>query len=350
MHPDPLSLLGKVLEQNAKSYTKLDDLLSIGQNLVAAGLPITTGDEPHTDEHLPTPPTMEAASKLAERRIISMGVASALAANDFGTAYSYILTRLTPPSVLSTPQTLSPGIADDISWRAAYAAGRHRPNISSSADLHTQITTLTQRMELLSLALMLAPTGDPLPEILGAWRRCDEELATLRAREAREVEEWDRRGDTVHGGSVLPGAFGPSDRELDPMENDEQQRMRRARSRAQRPAPQPPSSSMKPDTSYDDEAPMGLFEVARGAARAFSRTAFPLHRPQHSPSASSSVAGSTSGLGGEPHNTSSGTSSPDRSEEQPARVRKRDMVSNMVTEGLATGIGWVLGAQPVNQR
>ena len=36
-------------------------------------------------------------------------------------------------------------------------------------------------------------------------------------------------------------------------------------------------------------------------------------------------------------------------EGEEGRLRKRDMVSNMVTGGLASGIGWVLGAQPVNR-
>ena len=36
---DPISLIGKVLEQNSSSYTQLDDLVGIAQNLVSAGLP-----------------------------------------------------------------------------------------------------------------------------------------------------------------------------------------------------------------------------------------------------------------------------------------------------------------------
>ncbi|KAL9619473.1 MAG: hypothetical protein Q9160_005910 [Pyrenula sp. 1 TL-2023] len=39
IHPDPVSLISNVLEQNPSAYTKLDDLLSIGQNFVLAGLP-----------------------------------------------------------------------------------------------------------------------------------------------------------------------------------------------------------------------------------------------------------------------------------------------------------------------
>ena len=35
---DPLALVGRVLEQNTRAYTKLDDLLEIGRNLVQAHL------------------------------------------------------------------------------------------------------------------------------------------------------------------------------------------------------------------------------------------------------------------------------------------------------------------------
>jgi hypothetical protein len=87
---------------------------------------------------------------------------------------------------------------------------------------------------------------------------------------------------------------------------------------------------------------MGLFDVARGAARAFSKNLTPLqqlqqqqrqHHPQQVPAEEGEEGGELS-----------------RSTESLERVRKRDVVSNMVTGGLASGIGWVLGAQPVNNR
>ena len=81
---------------------------------------------------------------------------------------------------------------------------------------------------------------------------------------------------------------------------------------------------------------MGLFDVARGAAAAISKTAFPLH-------GAAAVTRSSADQGGRsrPLSTISGDGSDAGSEE--SRVRKRDMVSNMVTGGLASGIGWVLG-------
>ncbi|KAJ5122128.1 hypothetical protein N7526_009065 [Penicillium atrosanguineum] len=306
VHHDPLSLVEKVLDQNAKSYTKLDDLLSIGRNLPPTNPP------PQTPESL----TEQDALVTAERRITSLAISSALNSNDFGTAYSYILTRLTPPSLLSTSSPLlnTPSVPDDISWRAVYNAGRYRsttPNPSTS--LQSQISHLSQRMELLSLALVLVPSPDPLPEILGAWRRCDEEMTSLRARELSEEDAWDTKGDTL---SSVPGGFGPSDSERDAFDTEQQRVARRARARAA--------------NSHSHEAPMGLFEVARGAAMALHKNAFPLR---------AAAAG---------QGDSGGDERP-LSPEGEGRVRKRDMVSNMVTGGLASGLGWVLGAEPVNR-
>lgn len=307
VHHAPLLLIEKVLEQNAKSYTKLDDLLSIGRNLVAAGVP-TKAVTHETEEEPADPPSEEQALLDSERRITSLAITSALSSDDFATAYSYIQTRLSPPSLLSAPSA-TPATPDDISWRAVYSAGRYRS--ASPADppppLTTQITHLSQRMELLSLALALSPFPDPLPEILGAWRRCDEELASLHAREQQEEDIWDRKGDTL---SSVPGGFGRSDSERDAFDTEQQRAARRARARAALP------------NSHRHEAPMGLFEVARGTAMAIHKNAFPL-RGKDKDSVSDERPLSPDGEG---------------------RVRKRDMVSNMVTSGLVSGIGWAIGA------
>ncbi|KAE8391307.1 Sec39 domain-containing protein [Aspergillus alliaceus] len=316
VHPDPLSLIEKVLDQNAKAYTKVDDLLAIGRNLVAAGfLPRLTDN----DDLNFVSTSEEDFVITAERRIMSLAISSALSSNDFGTAYSYILTRLAPPSLLSTSSPLTnPTVRDDISWRAVYNAGRYRdPAMPPSANLQSQITQLSQRMELLSLALTLVPSPDPLPEILGAWRRCDEEMNGLRAREAEEEELWDTKGDNL---STVPGGFGPTESEQDAYET-KKQHARRARAHH--------------DRLNAEEAPMGLFEVARGAALALHKNAFPLSgatAAAEQPTSSSHV-----------HRPSEDPTSAED------RVRKRDVVSNMVTGGLVSGIGWVLGAQPVNR-
>ncbi|KAG2418343.1 hypothetical protein HFD88_001444 [Aspergillus terreus] len=312
VHPDPLSLIEKVLDQNPKAYTKLDDLLGIGRNLVAAGFSPRQRDENDEPDDIVVSTEPQDPVITAERRIMSLAISSALSSDDFGTAYSYILTRLTPPSLISTSSPLTnPEVKDDISWRAVYNAGRYRAPASSSPNLQSQISQLSQRMELLSLALVLVPYPDPLPEILGAWRRCDEELNVLRARESEEEEIWDAKGDRF---STVPGGFGPTDSEQDAFET-KQRHARRARAQQSR---------------VDlEEAPMGLFEVARGAAMALHKNAFPLR-------------GAASDAATASHEVGDGESAQER-------VRKRDVVSNMVTGGLASGIGWVLGAQPVNR-
>lgn len=303
IHQDPLSLLEKVLEQDSKAYTKLDDLLSIGRNLVAAGLP-TPSKGPSQSAN---PETLESRIFDADHRITYLAITSALSSNDFDTAYSYILTRLSP----STTPTSS-AFVDDTSWRAAYAAGRHRP-LSSPQSLTSRIALLSKRMELLSLALTLAPNAEPLSEILGHWRRCEEEMNGLRSQEAEQEQAWDDRGD-----ETLPGGFAPEGRDVDIAET-RREREKRAGSRKA--------------GSYEDEAPMGLFDVARGAARAIGKSAFPLHGGQRALHIQDHGVApvSEAGPGTDDH-----------------RVRKRDVVSNMVTGGLKSGLGWVLGAQPVD--
>ncbi|KAL4992397.1 Sec39 domain-containing protein [Aspergillus falconensis] len=339
VHPDPLSLIEKVLDQNPRSYTKLDDLLFIGRNLVLAGFPPCPADDTNSHLHYMRPPVLTQDDALihAERRIMSLAISSALSSDDFGTAYSYILTRLTPQTSSATFSLASPsGSKDDITWRAVYNAGRYRPTHSPSSStpppLHTQIAHISQRMELLSLALILAPTPDPLPEILGAWRRADEELSLLRARESDEEDAWDTKGDRTAAATLLPGGFNQANTEQDVFETKQQHARRAARA----------AHHNRLDSG---EAPMGLFEVARGAARALHKnvnSTFPLSASMSaSASSSMSLVDRASEYDGENPNGDNG-------DRDAGRVRKRDVVSNMVTGGLASGIGWVLGAQPVN--
>lgn len=329
-HNDPISLISKVLEQNPKAYTKLDDLLSIGRGLVAAGLPASSTEE----KDLPSTSTLEdtAEGKMIEsdHRISYDAIVSALSSNDFDTAYSYILTRLSPQS--QPTETSSP--LDDTSWRAAYAAGRHRPPSSTFASPSAQIAFLSKRMELLSLALTLVPDPSSLESMLATWQSCEEELNTLRAREAAEEKAWDDRGDNI---SSLPGGFGMEDRDKDIAETRREREKRRA---AQ-------SKAKVGSGRYgEDEAPMGLFDVARGAARAIGKSAFPLRGATGAP-ASLSVGdkGARNAASRSSDYSLRSANSGEIGDE--GRVRKRDMVSNMVTGGLVSGLGWVLGAQPV---
>lgn len=307
-HKDPMSLIGKILRQNEQSYTHLDDLLDIGQNLVTAGL---TNDRQSPSESSLSEIDPEQQVVLARRRITRMAIEAALEENDFDTAYSYVVNRLSPPDqvrpiAVDEPQPLF-AKQDDISWRAAYQAGR----FTTSSPSRPSLRRLEQRLELLSQALLLAPPP-ALTEVLTAWQKCEQEMTAQIALEAAEEEKWDQKGDRK-----VPGGFTA----------DASPVIQKARD--------PTRSALV------EEAPMGLFDVARGAAAALSKSTFPLRsarqagmdspskapngRPLSTASIESSDEGSMSGAGGS------------------GRVRKRDMVSSMVTGGLASGIGWVIG-------
>jgi len=153
---------------------------------------------------------------------------------------------------------------------------------------------------------------------------------TLRTKEAEEAEEWGVKGGKAVSLpllSTVPGGFGPTDKELDVLEN-EKQRARRRRAQDSR------------FESNSEEAPIGLFDVARSAARAISKNAFPLHSGPLSSEAATQDLSRKSSI--------DSRDSADLSQND-ERTRKRDVVSNIVTSGLASGIGWVLGAQPVNR-
>ncbi|KAL6240502.1 hypothetical protein RBB50_012614 [Rhinocladiella similis] len=305
---DPLTLLEKVLEQDSKAYTKLDDLLDIGRNLVRAHLPSRGSLAQELDP-------VELRASDAEKRITYHAIMAALAANDFDTAYAYITTRLSS----STGSPVS-NVADDVSWRAAYAAGKFRPSVSPR-NLTSQIDSLAQRMELLSRALMLAPSGEALSGILATWRRYEEEMEGLKIQAVEEERSFDAKAD-----AALPGGFGLEDREAD---RDETKRTMARRTW--------PASRAGP--SYEEEAPMGLFDVARGAATALRKSAaFPL--------GSGGLRDLRIREGGQVSEGGFAESAVSASELEGGRTRKRDMVANMVTNNLVSGLGWVLGAQP----
>lgn len=332
---DPLSLVKKLLSQNSRSYTHLDNLISIGQNLVIA-MPSTLMDD-DADPSNKDPSFLEKKKAAAERRVIGMTVEAALKEDDFETAYSYVINRLTPhtPSPTSSPAASAsshrfsfgshdsvredePSTSEDVAWRAALLAGRHPGLPSPSSSLswpQSQTATsaplrrLEQRMELLSQALLLAPPAH-LEEVLAEWTQCEAQLNALMAQENDAELRFNDAAD-----HRVPGAFAAESVAVQP---------RREVGRG-----------------AVEEAPMGLFDVARGAAAAFSKTAFPLR-------------GSASGASGVGE-TQAGRVSMDASddgsgrESQEERVRRRDVVANAVTGGLASGIGWVLGATPVDR-
>jgi hypothetical protein len=327
---DPLSFISKLLSQNLNSYTNLDDLISIGQNLVVA-MPSTLMDDLDKTTHL-DPAATENNRADAERRVIGMTVEAALQEDDFETAYSYVVNRLTPrtpsptpsPAASTSSKRFSFGSYDskneeddgaqDVAWRAALQAGRHRspPTAStwgqSSAVARPDLRRLEQRMELLSQALLLAPACH-LEEVLAVWQECEAQLTSLLAKEDEAEEQFNDAADRR-----LPGAFANDTITLQP-------RREVGRGAA-------------------EEAPMGLFDVARGAAAAFSKTAFPLRGNSRNAVSSTESRGSLDGRERVSMDLSDSGSTGGGADD---RVRRRDMVANAVTGGLASGIGWVLG-------
>ncbi|MCJ1398174.1 hypothetical protein MMC11_001371 [Xylographa trunciseda] len=306
--PDALALIEKVLKQNPRSYTKLEDLLDIGRNLVKAGLM-------KSDEGISAFQFDSTERKLAivERRIIAKAIEAALAEEDFETAYSYVINRLSPSEASqgTPPDTaeMLPTTEDNITWQAAYQAGRSPMKGTSGS---SELRRLEQRMELLSQAILLAPSHS-LQEVLSTWRDCEHEMNRLLTQESEEESGWDTRGDLT-----LPGGFGQEDIADIPQK------------------PREPTRN-----AMNEEAPMGLFDVARGAASAFSKSAFPLRSPGPADSTLKGLRQASQAQLKGPAASDGGT------HDSEGRVRKRDMVSNMVTGGLASGIGWVLGAPSV---
>ena len=285
IYPEPLNLIDKVLEQNPGSYTKLDDLLDIGKDLVKSGSIVSISSDDND-------PSKEALFHQVEQSIIAKAISASLSEDDFDTAYSYIVNRL---SNLSSSDS-SP---NNPLWHAAYQAGRYAsPTATSTSTSPSSFRHLEQRMELLSQALLLAPTPS-LQEVLSTWRSCERDLNTALAQESQQESEWQAKGDRT-----LPGGFSLED--IVPLQTKAREHTRRA---------------------MDEEAPMGLFDVARGAAAALSKSAFPLR-------------GQTESISDD---MAAGSDDDDAAAAGSQRVRKRDMVSSMVTGGLASGIGWVIG-------
>lgn len=382
---DPVSLIAKILEQNPKSYTKLDDLIEIGKNLVIGKIDDDTLNDNNTDTQTivaeASPQEEEEALQIATRRITGMAIDAALSEDDFETAYSYVVNRLTPTAPSTTTSPFSDTQVDDISWRAALAAGKYRVSSSSTSTssstpvtpTHTthrsgtnpdeppNLRRLSQRLDLLSHALLLAPPGPALPVILATWRRCEEELLAARQAEAEMDASHDsaadaQRGDMT-GSGTLPGGFLAEEPGL---------------------SVQPVRKEM--GRGEGEEAPMGLFEVARGAAAAISRsTSGAAGRAGSAGTASvsgglalpislKSLRNAAGGLGGvlpvpisqnrpQPQassNVDEGGANMHTEHHEEARVRKRDMLAgavtgggNMLASGLGNGLSWVLGAPPM---
>ncbi|KAG9245189.1 Sec39 domain-containing protein [Calycina marina] len=302
VHSDPISLIGMILDQNERAYTHVRDFMSMAKQMDKAGL-------------------IKKDQATYLERVISMCIDAALANDDYETAYSYVMTRLSNVAGPSRSNQVSPSrnnsglkaekpamILDDWSWKAALQAGKYRRNNNTVKPTHIgtasgniEIRHLQQRMDCLSLALRFAPSS-ALQEILNAYRRCEEELETKMREEEEEEAAWDEQGDD----QLMPGVFVTDvpKRKLE--------------------------SASASGTA--EEAPMSLFDLSRASmARASSGlAALNVLQGSKGTDAKERPEAQSSGDGGGDIGAS--------------RARKRDQLMNAATGTLAGGLGWVLGA------
>ncbi|PQE13216.1 secretory pathway Sec39 protein [Rutstroemia sp. NJR-2017a BBW] len=335
VHGDPISIIGKVLDQNERAFTQVNDFVRMGKDMVKAGLTVRNANGQSVLDPTNEKVLSEQLS-IAEKRIVSMCIDAALAADDFETAYSYAVTRLKDiagPALGRTPElergtsglfaAIPPKVIDDWSWRAALQAGKYRRNSHTVKATHLgntssnlEIRHLEQRMDCLAQALRLAPKST-LQEILNAFRRCEEELETQMKNENEEEDMWDAQGD----GTKMPGGF------------------------AQTPARK--SLANTTNTRTHEEAPVSLFDLSREsitrAQSGFSALAGFRLKSKATDKTKDAV----------PPHMISPTGSPPPGPANPRMatgresIRKRDQIRNVAVGTLAGGIGWMIGAQPV---
>ncbi|KAK6497095.1 hypothetical protein TWF506_004574 [Arthrobotrys conoides] len=312
LFPDPVELISRVLQSNSKAYLQLNSLVKIAQDLVYGV------SKPHHDEEMEErhggEMTKEEVAAI-KRRVVGMCVEAALAEDDFETAFSYVVNKLVPGyqnlrtasnATTLTTTSVFPGNNTDTAWQAALQAGRYRSPtmlVESMEGVATAkgIEQVMKRMEVLSQALVICP-GEAVMDVLRTWKNCEDELESLLELEIQEerqhagkLGEWvgstiDMSKRAATGGGLL-------------------------------------------------KAPMSLLGAASSAGgnlvKGLGSTAFPLR----SVSRQSEEGGSQRGSG--EFDRGGGWTIGEDGE----RVRKRDVISGMVTSGLASGLGWMLGAK-----
>ncbi|TWU74727.1 hypothetical protein ED733_005419 [Metarhizium rileyi] len=255
VHSDPILIIEKVLEQNARAYTRLQEFLEMGMNMVQAGLPAYCKLESSTMTGLTS--ELNLAADVAERRITAMCIEAALKEDDFETAYSYVASRLSTQN--TEDSNISPWpLMDEWSWKAALQAGQYirteysqQPTHLGTASGNLEIRHLEQRIECLATSLRAAPTRQ-LQEILKSFRRCEEQLDSAIKEEAANEMTWDEESNADN----VPGAFRR------PGDVEKQYSARNMTISA---------------AAQTEEAPMSLFDLSRATARAAQRnlTAIP---------------------------------------------------------------------------
>lgn len=292
VHSDPVSIIDKVLEQNPGAYTRVQEFLEIGMNMIIAGF------FGHGKQNLGTPPDpqeQDLAMEQAEKRIVAACIFAALGEDDFETAYSLVASRLGD----------SDQSGDEWSWKAALKAGEYvrtaktrQPTHLGTASANPEIRHLEQRLECLATALRVAPASQLQP-ILEVFRQCEEQLDSAIAEEAEKEAAWDTAGD-MQG---LPGSYdAPTSTDAYPSRN-------------------------KPAPRQAEEAPMSLFDLSRATARIAQRNLTSL-----------------SSLQGLAHGNTQTETPETSSQDGEQRARKRDQFREAATGTLVSGVGWLIGA------
>ncbi|KAF5019740.1 hypothetical protein F66182_8245 [Fusarium sp. NRRL 66182] len=310
VHSDPVSIIEKVLEQNSKAYTRLQEFVELSNNMVNAGLPAY----PRSDKQLSMSNDQDLIRSMVEKRIVAMCVEAALREDDFETAYSYVVSRL---GVHERQQmTQYSGITDEWSWKAALDAGKYvrtersqKPTHLGTASGNPEIRHLEQRIECLATSLRVAPPSQ-LQEVLKTFRRCEEQLDAAIKEEAAREAAWDAAGDI----SGLPGSFDTPDPDK---------------------AYPPRNITASSAARQAEEAPMSIFDLSRATARVASRNLTVLSNLQ------GSLQGSFSSDRTNPESEASESELHERN-----RTRKRDQLREAATGTLVSGVGWLLGANP----
>ncbi|EMR67420.1 putative secretory pathway protein sec39 protein [Eutypa lata UCREL1] len=259
--------------------------------------------------------TTASRALLAERRIAAMCIDAALTEDDFETAYSYVVNRVASATDFASKNgggTIPP-LADDYSWKAALQAGNYRrtaqtlrPTHLGTASGNLEVRHLEQRIECLSAALRIAPAAT-LHDILKMFRKCEEALNAAVAAEEAQESAWDDRGDM----QAMPGAFSST-----------------VPAGVVRGGGGPVNKSAR---HGGDDAPMSLFDLSRASMARAQRNFTALSSLQQSKSENADDDGDIHG------------------DDSAQRTRKRDQLREAAVGTLASGVGWLIGAQPFDR-
>lgn len=148
---DPLSIIHRVLELNAKSYQDLTKLQGIANNLIYG---ILGKDLLHTD-----------------LKVRGMCIEAALVDSNFEQAY--LFTEALRQQAASTDEEVQ-----QLTWTTCYQVGKFVSPYWDDMDASTAALVLEKQLELLTHTLATAPREN-ITSVLVAWKRIETELSEL---------------------------------------------------------------------------------------------------------------------------------------------------------------------------